>query len=66
MTIPVIHKDITSVTSGIILHGTNAQKTYRSGVAGAIRNKWPAAYEAYMQGSSNLGSVSYCEVEKDL
>lgn len=41
------HGDILSLTKGIIVHGCNAQGKYQSGVAGQIREKYPAAYEAY-------------------
>lgn len=55
--------DITSVTQGIIVHGCNAQGRMASGVAKAIRAKWPGAYDAYMRdfeaGRIKLGSVSY-------
>jgi len=39
--------DLLSVTSGIIVHGCNAQGVMGSGVAKAIREKYPKAYDAY-------------------
>lgn len=39
---------------GIILHGCNAQGVMGSGVALAIRNKWPGAYEKYKAHCSDL------------
>jgi O-acetyl-ADP-ribose deacetylase (regulator of RNase III) len=39
--------DITTVTSGIIVHGVNCQGVMGSGVALAIRNKWPKVYTEY-------------------
>lgn len=46
---------ITVVTGNIVLspethiiHGCNAQGKFRSGVAGAVRDKYPACYQAYM------------------
>lgn len=41
-------KDITTVQRGIIVHGVNCQGRMGSGVALAIRNKWPEAYNRYM------------------
>ena len=42
-----IVKDITTVTDGIIAHGCNCQGAFGSGVAGAIRAKWPSVYREY-------------------
>lgn len=39
--------DITEVTSGIIMHGCNAQGVMGSGIAKEVRAKWPKAYEHY-------------------
>lgn len=39
--------DITTVTSGIILHGVNCQGVMGAGVAKAIRDKWPQVYDDY-------------------
>jgi O-acetyl-ADP-ribose deacetylase (regulator of RNase III) len=39
--------DITTVTSGIILHGVNCQGVMGAGVAKAIRDRWPEVYEGY-------------------
>lgn len=43
-----IKQDITEVTSGLIIHGVNCLHKMGSGVALAIRNKWPDIYEIYM------------------
>jgi O-acetyl-ADP-ribose deacetylase (regulator of RNase III) len=40
--------DITEVASGIIVHGTNCQGVMSSGVAKAIKEKWPEVYTEYM------------------
>lgn len=40
--------DITTVEKGIIAHGVNAQFVMNSGVALAIRKKWPIVYKEYM------------------
>lgn len=42
-----INKDIVTVTEGFIIHGCNAQGAMGSGVAGALRSKWPAIYQPY-------------------
>lgn len=39
--------DVTGAHEDIIAHGCNAQGVMGSGVAKAIRDKWPGAYEAY-------------------
>lgn len=56
-----IIKDITTVDSGVILHGCNTSGiAYASGVAGAIRKKWPHAYKRYTEnggGEHLLGTV---------
>lgn len=39
--------DLLSVTSGIIVHGCNAQGVMGSGVAKAIKAKYPGAYQKY-------------------
>jgi O-acetyl-ADP-ribose deacetylase (regulator of RNase III) len=43
-----IKADLTSVDRGIIAHGVNCQRAMNSGVAKAIREKFPKAYQAYM------------------
>jgi O-acetyl-ADP-ribose deacetylase (regulator of RNase III) len=62
-----IKKDITTVDSGIVVQGVNCQGVMGSGVAGAIRRKWPKAYESYMDkfhqtrtsNSDLLGTVDF-------
>ena len=41
--------DITDVTRGLIIHGCNAQGVMASGVAKAIRDKFPTAYQTYIK-----------------
>lgn len=57
-----IHKDITTVTSGLIAHGVNCQRAMGSGVALAIKTKWPIIYEVYMESDSSIGMVDHVEV----
>lgn len=61
--IDYITKDLTTVEEGegVIYHGCNCVGGYGSGVAGAIRKKWPSAYEAFKEngvGEDLLGQVN--------
>lgn len=40
--------DITNLDEGIIVHGVNCQGAMGSGVAKAIKEKWPMVYSEYM------------------
>lgn len=42
-----IQGDITDVTHGYIMHGVNCKGVMGSGVAKAIRNKWPKVFTVY-------------------
>jgi O-acetyl-ADP-ribose deacetylase (regulator of RNase III) len=46
-TIEYIKHDVTNTTRGVVAHGCNCQGVMGSGVAKAIRAKWPKAYERY-------------------
>lgn len=41
--------DITSVTSGVVVHGCNCSGGFGSGVAGAILRKWPIVAKVFHQ-----------------
>lgn len=43
----VVKADITKVQKGIIVHSVNCQGAMGSGVAGAIRRKWPQVFSSY-------------------
>lgn len=63
-----IKKDITDVVFGIVAHGVNGQKKMNSGVAKAIRAKWPKVYEEYMKngrGKEVLGTAQIISVNED-
>jgi len=45
--IEIVNKDITTVTSGIIVHQVNCQNVMRSGVAIAISNKYPSVKKLF-------------------
>jgi len=68
--IKCIQKDITTVERGIIGHGCNASGGFGSGVAGAIRQKWPKCRNEYLKFHSNygwcLGDIQIIPVQEDL
>jgi O-acetyl-ADP-ribose deacetylase (regulator of RNase III) len=47
--IKYITKDITTVQVGVVAHGCNCLGLMGSGVALAVRKKWPAAFAQYRQ-----------------
>jgi len=49
----IVEGDLLTVTSGLIVHGCNAQGKMKSGVAKAIREKWPIVYKAYKDQEAN-------------
>jgi O-acetyl-ADP-ribose deacetylase (regulator of RNase III) len=62
--------DLLSVTAGAILHGCNAQGVMASGVALAIKNKYPLAHEYYKRDLAfmrePLGKISRYNVTRSL
>ena len=66
--IEYITKDITTVEKGLVCHGVNCQHKMASGVAKAIRAKWPTVYEHYMsepKGASMLGRGDIVTIKED-
>lgn len=64
--IEYINKDVTTVTTGIVAHGVNCQHAMNSGVAKAIRNRWPIVYEMYRsrpRGKAMLGIIDMISVD---
>ncbi len=47
MLIKIIKDDITKVKTGIVAHGVNCQGAMGSGVAKAIKEKWPVIFEEF-------------------
>ena len=45
--------DLFETHCDVIMHGCNAQGAFGSGVAGAIRKKWPGCYNAYREAYEN-------------
>lgn len=70
MKINYIKGDLLSTTEGIIVHGCNAQGVMGSGVALAVRQKYPKVYEKYNEevqlGFLGLGDVQLVEVKENL
>lgn len=62
--------DITNVTKGVIVHQVNAQGVMGSGVAKAIKDKWPQVYGAYKmhydEGLCGLGSMHMVRITGEL
>lgn len=62
----IIKHDITTIKEGIIPHGVNCQGVMGSGVALAIRNKWPEVYKSYKsfgKGEDLLGVSHIIRIE---
>ena len=58
--------DITQVTEGVILHCVNCQGVMGSGVALAIRNKWPEVYQRYKLMSDSFSSSAMLGTYQDV
>ena len=57
MTIEYRKGNLLDVQSGIIVHGCNAQGVMGSGVALAVRQKYPECFNAYANADLHLGLV---------
>ena len=58
-----VNGDLLDVTSGIIVHGCNAQGVMGSGVAKAIKQKYPGAFRTYQDAhQSTPGGLKIGEV----
>lgn len=72
--ITYIKKDITTVEQGVVVHGCNCQGKMGSGVALAIRNKWPTVFDRYEELCKGyihtrpllLGTAHYVKVAEDV
>lgn len=68
MSIRHIKKDLITVECGIVAHGVNCSGAMNSGVAKAIRNRWPKAYESFMKhpkGADTLGAVDFVYIDEE-
>jgi O-acetyl-ADP-ribose deacetylase (regulator of RNase III) len=65
----IVNKDISTVTSGIIIHGVNMRGAMNSGVARALRNRWPKVYRGFIsvpKEQRKLGYVNFVHVSPQL
>ena len=66
----IIEKDITTVTSGTIVHQVNCKGVMGSGVAKTIRNQWPVVFSEYKKFIKNnlspLGHLNFVKIDPDL
>ena len=70
MPIKYVKGNLLDAKEGIIAHGCNAQGVMGAGVALAIKNKWPVAFQTYADWYSNfgleLGQVIWADVDDKL
>jgi len=64
-----IKKDLTTVTEGIVAHGCNCSGGFGSGIAAAVKNKWPVVAIRFREngtGEKLLGTIDAVELAQDL
>jgi len=68
-----VKQDLCEVTKGIVAHGVNCQSKMGSGVAGALKKKYPKIYPSYMEMCNTtdnpkelLGVVDFVKIKEDL
>lgn len=69
MPFTIVKKDITTVERGVILHGVNCQNVMGSGVAKAIKTKWPKVYDAFISTQKKdriLGHTNIIKLDENL
>jgi O-acetyl-ADP-ribose deacetylase (regulator of RNase III) len=65
----IVEDDILKQTSGLIIHGCNAQGVMGSGLALQIKNKYPEVYTAYKNipvGEQSMGAFQAVRVTDNL
>lgn len=65
MTIEYRKGNLLDVTEGIIVHGCNAQGVMGSGVALAVKKKYPECYDIYTRVPLSLGEVVWYDASTD-
>lgn len=55
-------QDITTVKEGLVIHGVNCQGVMGSGVAKAIKDKWPIIYEKYLDNGKGRHLLGSCHI----
>ena len=63
--IRVVKGNLLDATEHIIAHQVNCQRKMNSGVAKAIREKYPDVYEEYLKTKPQLGLVDFIYVDPD-
>lgn len=63
--IRVVKGNLLDAAENIIAHQVNCQKKMNSGVAKAIREKYPEAFEQYLETDPQLGNVGFVFVPTD-
>ena len=62
--IKVVKGNLLDATETIIAHQVNCQKKMNSGVAKAIRDKYPEVFDEYLNTEPKLGTVGYISVNR--
>lgn len=63
MSMYIVEKNIVESDATLILHQVNCQHTMGSGVAKAIKDKWPIVYDNYMDlKEQNLGDIQMVKI----
>ena len=62
--VTVVKGNLLDATEIVIAHQVNCQKKMNSGVAKAIREKYPDVYDEYLNTEPKLGTVGYISVDK--
>lgn len=62
--VTVVKGNLLDATETIIAHQVNCQKKMNSGVAKAIREKWPVVFDEYQKTTPQLGFVDYIYADK--
>ena len=61
--VTVVKGNLLNSSEKIIAHQVNCQKKMNSGVAKAIREKWPIVFEKYQKAESQLGFVDFILID---
>ena len=59
---PLVNFDITTIQMGVIAQGVNCQGAMGSGVAGAIKKKWPIVFDAFKRNSIGKTMLGTCHL----
>ena len=63
--VTVVKGNLLNASEKIIAHQVNCQKKMNSGVAKAIREKWPIVFEKYQKAESQLGFVDFILIDNN-